>query len=74
MARKSETDLRRYDWTKAERGRYVGKARGSVERIVIETKAVAALGGAEAVREILRVLARAMSEKKRAPKKARRAA
>jgi hypothetical protein len=42
MARKSETDLRRYDWSKSERGKYAARVRRSVETISIDKKRPAA--------------------------------
>ena len=57
MARKSETDLSRYDLTKGTRGKYLEKARRSFETIVVDKKIVAALGGPEGLTTILEALA-----------------
>jgi hypothetical protein len=67
MARKSETDLSRYDWSKSERGKYAARARRSVEAILVDKKVVKTLGGPEALIGILEALARSIeaSRKKR---------
>ena len=67
MARKSETDLSRYDWTKAERGKYAARARRSLETISVDKKVLKTLGGPEALIGILEALARSIeaSRKKR---------
>jgi hypothetical protein len=70
MARKSETDLSRYDLSKGTRGKYVEKAQRSFETIVVDKKVVAALGGAEGLRGILEALAKSVTQ----AKKKRRAA
>ncbi|HEX3346211.1 MAG TPA: hypothetical protein VHS09_16625 [Polyangiaceae bacterium] len=71
MAHKPETDLTRYDWTKAERGKYAARARRSLEVVTLDKKVVAALGGPDRVAAILRALADALGDKK--PKKRRAA-
>ena len=71
MAHKSETDLSRYDWTKAERGSYVSRVRGSLATIAVDKKVLKALGGPDRVAGILRALADAIGETK--PKKRRAA-
>jgi hypothetical protein len=38
MARKDETDLSRYDWTKATRGKYKEKASRSLGLAVVDSK------------------------------------
>jgi hypothetical protein len=53
MARKSETDLSRYDWSKSERGKYAARARRSVETISVDKKVLKTLGGPEALIGIL---------------------
>jgi hypothetical protein len=71
MARKSETDLSRYDLARGERGKYLGKARRSVETIALDKKLVKALGGQEAVVTILEAIAssiQATKKKRRAPR------
>jgi len=70
MARRSQTDLSRYDLTRGARGKYVEKARRSFETIVVDKKVVAALGGPEGVTVVLEALARSVS---RAKKKGRAA-
>ena len=65
MAHKSETDLRRYDWSKATRGRYVERARRSLEVIVIDKKSAKALGGPEAILRILQALAESIEPKRK---------
>jgi hypothetical protein len=65
MARKSETDLNRYDWTRATRGKYVEKARRSLEVIVIDKKSAKALGGPDAIRRILQTLAESIEPRRK---------
>ena len=62
MARKSETDLTRYDWTKATRGKYLQKANRSFESVILDRKAVKTLGGPDAIREIVETLARTIRD------------
>jgi hypothetical protein len=66
--RKSETDLSRYDWSKAVRGRHAERARRSLAFLTLDKKTVDTLGGPEAVSELLTVLAKAVqgTHKKRA--------
>ena len=70
MARKSETDLSRYDLTRGTRGKYFEKARRSFETIIIDKKVAATLGGAEEVTALLEALAKSLGQ----AKKKRRAA
>ena len=66
MARgKSETDLARYDWTRASRGKYTEKARRSLEVLVVDKKTITALGGPEAVLRILHALAQSLEPRRR---------
>ncbi len=66
MARsKVETDLSRYDWSRASRGKYVEKARRSLEILVVDKKTVAALGGPDAILRILRALAGSIEPRRR---------
>jgi hypothetical protein len=65
MARKSETDLSRHDWTQATRGKYVEKARRSLEVIVIDKRSAKALGGPEAIRRILQTLAESIEPRRK---------
>jgi uncharacterized DUF497 family protein len=62
MARKRETDLSRYDWTKATRGKYLQKANRSFESVILDRKAVKTLGGPDAIREIVETLARTICD------------
>ena len=70
MARKTETDLKRYDLRKGTRGKYLAKARGSFETVLVDKKVVDALGGPEGLATILAALAKAVTQ----PRKKRRAA
>ena len=65
MARRSETDLSRYDLSRGTRGKYVEKARRSLETIVVDRQLLKALGGPEGVYAILEALAKSMSLAKR---------
>ena len=62
MARKSETDLSRYDLKRGTRGKYVEKARRSFETIVVHKKVVAALGGPDGLTAILEALAKSVTQ------------
>ncbi len=70
MARKSETDLSRYDLSRGSRGKYVEKAQRSFDTVVVDKKVSAALGGPEGINAILVALAESMVH----AKKRRRAA
>ena len=70
MARKSETDLSRYDLTRGTRGKSFEKARRSFETIVVDKKIADALGGPEGVTALLEALAKSLGQ----AKKKRRAA
>lgn len=70
MARRSETDLRRYDLTRGTRGKYSEKARRSFETIIVDKKVAATLGGAEGITALLEALAKSVGQ----AKKKRRAA
>jgi hypothetical protein len=63
MARKSDTDLTRYDGP--TRGKYVEKARRSFETIVVDKKVAAALGGPEGVTALLEALAKSLGQTKK---------
>jgi hypothetical protein len=65
MARKSETDLRRYDLSRGVRGKYVEKARRSFETIVVDRKVADALGGQEGITTLLEALAKSVGHAKR---------
>ena len=60
-----EVDLSKY--AKLSRGKHAARARRSLEVLVLDRKIVAALGGPDAVRTILHVLAQALvgNKKKR---------
>ena len=70
MARKSETDLSRYDLTRATRGKYAERARRSFETIIVDKKVAAVLGGPEGVTALLEAVAKSVGQ----TKKKRRAA
>jgi hypothetical protein len=65
MARKSETDLSRYDLARGARGKYAERARRSFETIVVDKKVAAALGGPEGVTALLEALAKSVGQAKR---------
>jgi hypothetical protein len=65
MARRSETDLRRYDFTRAERGKYLEKARRSFETLVVDKKLIKTLGGSDAAVQILRAVAHSIEERRK---------
>jgi hypothetical protein len=69
LAEMPEVDFSRLG--KLSRGKYLERARRSLEVVVLDKKIVAALGGPEQVAGILRALAEAIGEKK--PKKRRAA-
>jgi hypothetical protein len=68
MARRPETDLRRYDLTQGTRGKYLEKARRSFETIVVDKRVADALGGPEGITAVLEALAKSVTrgKKKRA--------
>lgn len=65
MARKSESDLSRYDLTRGTRGKYFEKARRSFETIIVDKKVAATLGGPEGVTALLEALAKTVRQAKR---------
>jgi hypothetical protein len=65
MARKSETDLSRYDLARGTRGKYFERARRSFETIVVDKKVAAALGGAEGITAVLEALAKSIAPAKK---------
>jgi hypothetical protein len=65
MAKKSETDLSRYDLTRGSRGKYLDKARRSFETIVVDRKVLDTLGGPEGLNAILEALAKSVSKAKK---------
>ena len=70
MARKTETDLSRYDLARGTRGKYFEKAQRSFETIIVDKKVAAVLGGPEGVTALLEALAKSVGQ----AKKKRRAA
>jgi len=69
MARRAETDLRRYDWSRAERGKYVEKARRSFALVAIARDVFEAFGSDEAVNDALRMLVNLAPDPRRGRKK-----
>jgi hypothetical protein len=68
MARKSETDLSRYDLARGSRGKYAQKARRSFETVAVDKRLLKAVGGREGLYVILEALAKSISlRKKRRP-------
>jgi hypothetical protein len=75
MARRDETDLRRYDWSRAERGKYVAKAKRSFALVAVSRDVFDAFGSDAAVNEALRVLVDlAPARRKRSKRSSKRAA
>ena len=75
MGGRPETSLDRYDWSRAERGKYVEKAKRSFAIVAISRDVFDAFGSARAVNEALRVLADvAPARRKRAKRPRKRAA
>lgn len=66
MARKTATDLSRYDLSRGTRGKYFEKARRSFETIIVDKQVAATLGGAEGVTALLEALAKSLGQKRRA--------
>ena len=69
MAR-NEFDMRNYDWTKSERGKYLIKAQRSLGTLTIEKSVMDALGGPEKAATILRSITAAIAVKPKAKRKA----
>jgi hypothetical protein len=65
MARKSETDLSRYDLTRGARGKYLEKALRSFETVIVDKKVAAALGGQAGVTAVLEALAKSVAHAKK---------
>jgi len=75
MARKTETSLNRYDWSRAERGKYVEQAKKSFALVAVSRDVFEAFGSDAAVNEALRVLVDlAPGRAKRAKRSSKRAA
>ncbi len=62
MAR-NEFDMRNYDWTKAQRGKYLSRAQRSLGTLTIEKSVVEILGGPDKAAAILRTIAAAIATK-----------
>ena len=54
--KKDETDLSRYDWTKAKRGRHLERARRSLAPVLLDPELVAYFESAEAINVALRAI------------------
>ena len=72
--KKDETDVTRYDWTKAKRGRHLERARRSLAPVLLDPELVAHFENAEAINAALRALVDAAQLVKPAKVKGRRAA
>ncbi|MBK9070148.1 MAG: hypothetical protein IPL79_03975 [Myxococcales bacterium] len=59
MAR-SEFDMRNYDWSKSQRGKYLSKAERSLGTLILEREIVEKLGGPDKAVAILRTIAAAI--------------
>lgn len=70
--KKDETDLSRYDWSKAKRGRHLERARRSLAPVLLDPKIVAYFESAEAINAALRAIVDAAQLVKLAKTKARR--
>jgi hypothetical protein len=71
MAR-NEFDMRNYDWSRAERGKYLSRANRSLGTLTVEKAVVDILGGPDKAADILRTIASALASKRK-PKKAKAA-
>jgi hypothetical protein len=54
--KKDETDLSRYDWRKAKRGRLLARARRSLTPVLIDPELVARFRSADAINAALRAV------------------
>lgn len=71
--KKDETDLSRYDWTKAKRGRHLERARRSLAPVLLDPELVAHFESTEAINAALRAIVDAASHVRPAKAKPRRA-
>ena len=71
--KKNETDLSRYDWTKAKRGRHLERARRSLAPVLLDPDLVAHFETTEAINAALRAIVDAAQLVKPAKAKPRRA-
>lgn len=72
MTKKDETDLSRYDWTKAKRGRLLARARRSLAPVLLDPELVAYFESPEAINAALRAIVDAAKLVKPAKAKTRR--
>lgn len=72
--KKYETDLSRYDWTKAKRGRLLARARKSLAPVPLDPELVAYFESPEAINAALRAIVDAAQLVKPAKAKTRRPA
>jgi hypothetical protein len=70
--KKDETDISRYDWTKAKRGRHLERARRSLAPVLLDPEVVAYFESAEAINAALRAIVDAAQLVKTAKAKPRR--
>ena len=71
--KKAETDLSRYDWTKAKRGRLLARAQKSLAPVLLDPELVAYFESPEAINAALRAIVDAAQLVKPAKARARRA-
>jgi len=71
--KKAETDLSRYDWSKAKRGRHLERARRSLAPVLLDPELVAYFESPEAINAALRAIVDAAKLVKPAKAKSRRA-
>ena len=71
--KKAETDLSRYDWSKAERGRHLERARRSLAPVLLDPEIVAHFESPEAINAALRAIVDAALFVKPVKAKTRRA-
>ena len=74
FTKKDETDVSRYDWTKAKRGRLLARARRSLAPALLDPELVAYFESPEAINAALRAIVDAAQLVKPAKAKARRPA
>lgn len=61
---KNEFDMRNYDWSKAERGKYLSRAKRSLSTLTVEKSVVDILGGPDKAATILTTIATAIAPKR----------
>lgn len=72
--KKDETDLARYDWTRATRGRLLDRAKNSLASVLLDPELVAHFENAAAINAALRAIVDAAQLVKPKKAKARRSA